>query len=140
MDDVMKRFFERPMPKATPVSKEFWEGINRHEFLIQKCIACGQNIFYPRTHCTKCMSTDLKWIKSSGRGKIYSFTIVRQALLPAFFSEVPYVLAVIELEEGPHLLTNIVSTDIDKVKIGANVVVVYDEIAPQVILPKFKLV
>ena len=128
----------KPVPIPDEVSKTFWQGCRRQELLLQKCCNCGQSQFYPRPICINCMSGNLEWVSSSGRGTVYSFTVVHQNVMPGFAQEVPYVFAIIELAEGVRLSTNIEGCAPADVHIGMPVVVVFEPISPEVSLPKFR--
>ena len=93
----------RPLPEPTPVTAPFWEACKAHLLLLQQCETCGHIQFYPRSLCTACMSDDLRWRPARGRGTVYSYSTVHRALLPGFEEDLPYVVAMIELEEGVRL-------------------------------------
>ena len=97
----------RDVPVPTPETAPFWEGCREGRLLIQHCAACGHRQFYPRLLCTACGATAPAWIEASGRAVVESFTIVRQAIAPSRAPDVPYVLALVRLDEGPTLMTNI---------------------------------
>jgi uncharacterized OB-fold protein len=97
----------KPLPKPTTTSRPFWEAARRHELMLQRCEACNQFIYYPRPRCPHCFSDRLQWRRAGGRGKVYSYTVVRRAS-SRLFADWPYVLAIVELEEGPRMTTNIV--------------------------------
>ncbi len=128
----------KPIPILDEVSKTFWQGCQRQELLLQKCRDCGRFQFYPRPICITCMSRNLEWVRSSGRGTVHSFTVVHQNVMPGFAQEVPYVFAIIELAEGVRLSTNIVGCAPADVYIGMPVVVVFEAISPEISLPKFR--
>lgn len=128
----------KPIPKVDEVSKTFWQGCQRQELLLQKCRDCSRFQFYPRPICINCMSRNLEWVRSSGRGTVHSFTIVHQNVTPGFVQEVPYVFAIIELAEGVRLSTNIVGCAPADVYIGMPVMVVFESISPEINLPKFQ--
>lgn len=130
--------YAKPLPRPTAVSQEFWAAARRHELRLQRCRSCGAHIFYPRAFCPACLSDSLEWTSVSGRGKVYSFTVVRRAMHPAFRPDVPYVLAIVELEEGPRLTTNIVGCDPSDVRVDMPVDVVFDDVTPEVTLVKFQ--
>lgn len=130
--------YRKPIPEADEVSKTFWRGLQRRELLLQRCRACGRYQFYPRPMCVHCWGEDLQWVRSEGRGTVYSFSIVRQNMMPGFAQEVPYVLAVVELEEGVRLGTNIVRCEPDQVSVGMPVIVEFERITDQITLPKFR--
>lgn len=130
--------YDKPLPIPDAVSEKFWEATKRHEFIIQRCRRCGQYIFYPRALCHRCFSSNLEWVKASGRGRVFSYTIIHQAAYPGFRGEVPYVYAIVQLDEGPRLATNIVGCKIEEVKVDMPVTVVFDDVTPEVTLVKFK--
>jgi uncharacterized OB-fold protein len=95
----------RPLPQPTPETEEFWAGARRGELRIQRCRACGKAYFFPRPFCPGCSSSDVEWFTASGRGRLYSYVINHRAP-PNFQDYAPYVIAVVELEEGPRMMTN----------------------------------
>jgi uncharacterized protein len=129
--------YRKPLPYIHNETKVYWEGAKRHELLIRKCRTCGAYHFYPRDFCPSCFSFDVEWMKASGRGVIYSFTICHH---PAqdFNDDVPYNLVLVELEEGARMMSNVVGCTNDDLRIGMSVEVVFDDITDEVTLPKFK--
>ena len=127
----------KPIPALDEVSKTFWQGCQREELLLQRCNNCGRFQFYPRPLCVNCMSRSLEWVRSSGKGAVYSFTVTHQTTTPGFAQELPYVYAIVELAEGVRLTTNIVGCPPEQVYIGMPVVVVFEPISPEISLPKF---
>ncbi len=125
-------------PERTPETAEYWDACARHELLIQRCLACGMHQFYPRLFCAACSASTLEWARASGRGTIKSFTIVRRAVSAAYAADVPYVVALIVLEEGPTMMSNVVGCDVGEVRIGQPVQVVFDDWSKDVSIPKFK--
>jgi len=107
----------RPLPDVDPVSKVFWEGAARGELLYQECPACGNRQFYPRAACTAC-AAEPEWRTASGRGTVHTFTVIRQNLAQPFKDLRPYVVAMVELEEGPRMMTNITDCPVEDVEIG----------------------
>lgn len=130
--------YRKPIPEADEVSKTFWKGLQRRELLIQHCRDCDRYQFYPRPLCVHCWGEDLQWVRSEGRGTVYSYSIVRQNMMPGFAQEVPYVFAVVELEEGVRMSTNIVRCEPDKVTVGMPVVIEFERITNEITLPKFR--
>lgn len=134
--------YTKPLPTPDPLTKIYWDSVKAHAMQLQKCADCGQFIFYPRAVCPGCFSRNLRWTPVSGRGKIYGFTINmgRHPSTAAFGADVPYVIALVELEEGPRMMTNIVGVEPspEHVKVGMDVVVQYDDVTDTVTLPKFK--
>lgn len=131
---------ERPLPIATKLTRPYWDGAKRGLLLVQECNACGSKQFYPRTFCVKCMSDDLHWHRCSGQGRIYTFTINRRAAGEHWKDKVPYVVAIVRLDEGLLMMGNVVGSEALGVKIGSRVHVVYEKINNEVVLPQFELV
>ena len=127
-----------PAPKPSAWSKAFWEGAKEGRLLIQICGACARRVFYPRLYCPSCLSPELGWMQASGRGTIYSYTIVRSNAPSAFAASVPYVVAVVRIEEGVQMLANIVGSDLDELRCDAPVEVVF-EAKGDWVLPQFRL-
>ncbi len=130
--------YDKPIPEPDATTKPFWEALKRHQLFVQHCKDCGEHILYPREVCCRCLSSNLEWVKTSGRGKVYSYTVVREAANPAFKKDVPYIFAIIELEEGPRLTSNVVGCNVDDVKIGMPVRAAFDDVTPDVSLVKFQ--
>lgn len=99
-------------------SRAYWEGAGRGELVLQRCRDCGVVQHRPRGLCATCLSDDIEHFVASGRGSVYTYSVVRQNQMPAFAKAVPYVVSYVQLEEGPQLLTNIVGCDPDDVAIG----------------------
>jgi uncharacterized OB-fold protein len=127
-----------PLPKIDEETKGFWEALQRHEVYVQRCRACGTPRYYPRALCPACLSDETAWVRCSGRGTVYSFTVTHQNQAPGFRDAVPYVLAYVELDEGPRVLTNVVDCPLDRVRIGLPVEAVFEDVTPAVTLLKFR--
>lgn len=130
--------YKKPLPRVDEESRGYWEALARHELYFQRCRACGTRRFPPRAVCPACLSSTTEWVRASGRGTVYSFTVTYQNQAPGFREAVPYVLALVELEEGPRLMTNVVGCAPDEVRIGMPVVVAYHDATPEVTLPLFR--
>lgn len=130
--------YKKPLPHPTSVSMPFWDAAKQHELQLQRCSSCQAHIFYPREVCPECLSSDLTWVKVSGRGSVYSYTIAQAPTHPAFADDVPYVVAIVELAEGPHITTNITGCTPEAMRIGMSVVAAFDDVTPEVTLVKFK--
>lgn len=132
----------RERAKLVPVPNEdtrlYWEGCAREELLLQQCRACGAYRHPPAPLCAQCLSRDTEWVPASGQGTVYSFVVVHQALDPAWAGDVPYVVAIVELTEGPHMLTNIVGTPVDQVAVDMPVQVVFERASDEIMLPRFR--
>lgn len=129
--------YMKPLPEITPDGESFWKGTKRHELLLPRCNACGKLFFYPRSRCVHCFSTDIKWEKVTGKGSIFSYTIVYRTPFEGF--DVPYVLAVIKLDEGPMLLSNVIDCEPEKTAIGDPVEVIFEDVTEEITLPKFRV-
>ena len=130
--------YKKPLPRVDEESKGFWEACQRHELYIQECRACRTPRYYPRALCPACLSSDTRWVLSSGRGTVYTYTVTYQNQAPGFRDELPYVLAYVELPEGVRLLTNIVGCPPEQVRIGMPVEVCFEDVTADITLPKFK--
>ncbi|GAE94459.1 hypothetical protein JCM21714_3617 [Gracilibacillus boraciitolerans JCM 21714] len=96
-----------PEPTITPTSQPFWDKINQQQFYLPQCQDCKKWIFYPREHCPHCFGSELTWKQASGEGRLKTWSIVHRAGHPAWQEKVPYVVGIVELEEGPSLLTHL---------------------------------
>lgn len=128
----------KPVPVVDDDSRVYWEGCKANKLLIRQCRSCQTPFFYPRAICPGCMSMDLDWIESTGQGFVYSYTIARRPAHPSFADDVPYVVALIDLKEGVRMLSGIVGCDVNEVRCGKPVRVVFEERAGFNI-PLFKL-
>ncbi len=128
----------RPVPVPTKETQPYWDGCKQHELRVQQCAACGHHQFYPRLYCTVCMSDRVEWIKTSGRATVLSYTIIYRPVTQAFADNVPYVVALVTLAEGPQMMTNIVGCEPEKVHIGMPVQVTFDDWTEDIAIPKFK--
>ena len=132
---------QRPLPTPmTPEAMPYWEGLKENKLMLPKCGDCKKAFFYPRIACPHCHSRNIGWIQASGKGKLYSFEIAHRALNPNFKIEPPYILAMIELEEGPRMMSNLINIDPDpaKVKCDMPVEVVFEKQTDDVTLPLFQ--
>jgi uncharacterized OB-fold protein len=130
---------DRPViPLANSDTKPFWDGCAEGQLLLQRCAACGAYRHPPSPVCPKCLGEKHEWVASSGRGTVYTFTVVREMRARGWDKMVPYVLAVIELEEGPRMLTNLVDVAPEAVAIGMPVVATFAELDGTTKLPLFR--
>ncbi|HEY7089126.1 MAG TPA: Zn-ribbon domain-containing OB-fold protein [Tepidisphaeraceae bacterium] len=130
--------YRKPLPVPSDDSAPFWEACRKHELLMQRCHKCEHVTFPPTAHCPRCLSPSMTWISTSGKGTIYSFVIYRRAYHPGFEDQLPYVVALVQLEEGPRLISNIVDCDPQAVRCDMPVEVVFDDVTPDVTLFKFR--
>lgn len=125
----------RPLPVPTDISRPHWDGAREGRLMVQHCPACKVHVFIPRRACPHCLGEGMDWVQSSGRGTIYSYTIIHRPPHPAF--EPPYCAAIIELEEGWHMLSNVVGTDPASIAVGQTVQVEFLDCG-DVTLPVFR--
>lgn len=128
-----------PVPKEDAESAPFWRAIHEGRFVLPTCQDCGRSHFYPRAVCPHCRSLAVTYAPASGLGSIYSYTVHRQPAAPEFASEVPYVVALVTLDEGPRMLTRIVGQSPEAVAIGQRVTVVSRRISPDFSIPCFEV-
>ncbi|MFN0030332.1 MAG: Zn-ribbon domain-containing OB-fold protein [Acidimicrobiales bacterium] len=128
----------RPRPKPIPTTQPFWDGLAAETVTLQHCADCGVWVYYPRRRCPGCLSDRLVWEVVSGRGRVYSWTVARQATHPAFEAEVPQILAVVELAEGVRLTTSLVGVEPDGVAVGDEVEPHFDHGADGVTLLRYR--
>ena len=129
---------DRPLPRVDEESRGYWEAARRHEFLLQRCRACSAYRYHPRAVCPDCLSSEVDWVVSAGRGEIYTYTVTYQNQSAGFAGRVPYVLAYVLLEEGIQVLTNIVDIDPDQVRIGQLVEVCFEDLSDEISIPVFR--
>lgn len=128
-----------PLPRPTPVSRPFWEAARQRRLLIQRSCKTGRYVFYPRAVSPFGTDDELAWTEVSGRGHVHAFAIAREATAPHLAAQVPYVIAIIELDEGPHLTANIVGEGAEDVEVGSRVRAEFIDIAPDLTLVQFQL-
>lgn len=130
--------YARPLPQPTPESQPFWDGCRRHALELQRCQACQAFWFPPSSRCPRCWASAWDWRPVSGRGEVFTFTVMRRAYHPGFVDQLPYVVAVVQLEEGPRLISNVVGCEPDAVDVGMAVEVFFEDVTAEVTLPKFR--
>ena len=130
--------YRKPLPRIDEEARGYWEALARHELYFQRCRDCGTKRFYPRALCPVCLSSATEWVRASGRGVVYSFTVTYQNQAPGFREEVPYVLAIVELDEGVRMMTNVVGCAPDAVRVGMEVEVVFEDVTAEITLAKFR--
>jgi uncharacterized protein len=128
---------DKVLPQPSVLTEPYWEACRRGELTMQRCKDCQAYQFYPRTICSHCGGRDVAWSAVSGRGVIKSFTIVRRGISRAY--EAPYVLALINLEEGPCMMSSLVDVDPETVVVGARVTVSFESWSTDIEMPVFKV-
>lgn len=120
-----------PAPPTNPENEPYWDAAREGKLLVKKCNDCGELHFYPRALCPFCFSDRTEWVQSAGRGKIYTYSVMRRA-------PVPYAIAYVTLAEGPTMMTNLVDCDFDALKIGQDVEVVFQDAEEGAKVPMFR--
>ena len=126
------------LPIMDAESEPFWAATKERKFLIRHCSACGRNHFYPRHYCPHCWSEACEWRAASGNGRIYSYTVIHHNDVPPFKEMLPYIVALIDLDEGVRVTANIVECTPDVVHVGLPVEVIYEHINDDITLPQFR--
>jgi len=132
---------DRPLPQPiTPEARPYWDGLREGKLMLPRCQECGHVFFYPRVLCPRCASRAITWIQASGRGRLHAFGIGHQSFNRAYTVRPPYVLAMIELEEGPRMLSNLVNVEPDPQAVTCDmpVEVVFETLTDEVTLPLFQ--
>lgn len=132
--------YKKPLPKPDATTQPFWDSLKAHEMQIQRCNDTGKFFFYPRGMSPFTLSDNISWEAVSGKGTLHAFTIVYNQRAPGFAEEVPYVVAMIDLDEGARMMTNLIDVEADPehVKIGMPVEIVYEDATDEITLPKFR--
>jgi uncharacterized OB-fold protein len=130
----------KPIPQPDDASRPFFEGAQRGELMIQRCTACGAYLAPGSRACTECMSEALEWTPASGRATLFTFAIMHQRYHPGFFEELPYNIAVVELAEGPRMMTNIVDCPQtpEALELDMPLLVTFEKVTDDISLPKFR--
>ena len=130
----------QPLPVLEGFAKDFYEGCQRGELLFQRCSDCGAWRHVPRELCPDCGSWNWEWQASSGRGHVFTWTVIERALHPAFAEAVPFAAVVVELEEGVRLLSHVLDCPPDQLEMDMPVDVVFEGVTAEITLPKFRRV
>ncbi|MCU1357647.1 MAG: DNA-binding protein [Acidimicrobiales bacterium] len=125
-------------PPVTDVSRPFWDATREQRFLVQWCIDCEQPIFYPREVCPSCLGTDLEWRPSAGTGTVYAVSVQHRPAFPTMADRVPYAVALIDLDDGIRLMSNVVECDPETVAPGLAVTVRWELLSDGRHLPQFR--
>jgi uncharacterized OB-fold protein len=128
----------KPLPVLHGLTKEFYDWCAKHELRFQRCTACHAWRHVPREMCAACGSLEWEWARSTGRGRVFTWTVAARAMHPAFQPDVPYAPAVIEMDEGVRVLSLVVDCPPDALAIDMPVEVVFEAATPEITLPKFR--
>jgi len=129
---------EFPIPAPNPDSQAYWDAAKNEQLVIRRCTSCAAFHFMPRHVCPHCWSTDLEWVQASGKGTVHSYSIIRRAPIQSYTTRVPYVVALIDLDEGPRMFANIVGEGALDTQVGSRVGVCFETRA-DFKLPQFML-
>jgi uncharacterized OB-fold protein len=132
--------YSKPLPVIETWNAPYWQAAKRHEFVAQRCQTCGYIHLPPGPVCTNCLAAEQDWVQLSGKGTIYSYGIYYQLWHPGFKADIPYNVALIQLAEGPQIISQVVGCKNEALDCGLDVEVVFDDATPEVTLPKFRLV
>ena len=134
MSEVPRRGI--PLPRPTALSEPFWRGCREGVLRVQRCPTCRTHVFIPQPACPDCLDSNLEWVDASGRGTLYSYTVVHRPQQPVF--DVPYLPIIVELEEGWHMLSNLLGVEPAEVEIGTPLEVSFEKMSEEIHLPYFR--
>ena len=126
-----------PIPRPSKETEPFWNAAKEHRLVMPRCEGCARYAFPPTVACVACGSEQFTWVDVSGYGKVFSFVVYHRVYHPAFRSKVPYVVAVIELDEGPRIISNVVGMPVEDVVCEMPVRVVFDDVREGMVIPQF---
>lgn len=132
--------YDKPLPALAGLSGEFYGWCRQGELRFQRCSDCGTFRHVPREMCAECNSMSWEWVPSSGRGTVFTWTVVQRALHPAFVNATPIAPVIVEMEEGVRLLSTVVDCPPEELAIGMPVEVVFEAVTDDVTLPRFRRV
>lgn len=130
--------YSKPLPTPSATTAPFWEAAHQGRLELQYCGECNSFQYYPRAICSNCWNEDIHWAPCSGKGSVYSYSICNTPGLPSFKDDVPYVVAIVELEEGVRMTTNIIDCAVTDVYIGMKVEAVFERVTDDYSLIKFR--
>ena len=130
--------YTKPLPVPSKWSQPFWDGTKQHKLLLKKCAKCGNIDHPPYLYCAECWAEEHEWIETSGKGTLYAFTTVLLGAPLEFTDDIPYTIAMVDLAEGPRILTTIVDAKPEELEVGMEVEVVFDNLNEEFALPRFR--
>jgi uncharacterized OB-fold protein len=128
----------RPLPRINRDSAPYWESAKEHSLKLQRCTQCERFRFYPSLACHFCSSLEFEWLPISGRGELYTYSIVHRGPGAPFADLLPLVVAMVTLEEGPVLMSNVVGVEPEQVRIGMPLKIAYEDVSDEITLPVFE--
>lgn len=130
--------YDKPVPTIDDDNRQFWEAARERRLDLQRCGQCGELRYPISPYCPNCLSNEFTWEPVSGRGTVFSYIVFHQVYNKAFADDVPYNVALVQLDEGPRMFSNIVNVDNNEVKVGDRVTVVFDDVTPELTIPRFE--
>lgn len=131
--------YTKPLPTLNDENRPFWEACRNGQLRMQQCDACG-HVRFPINHvCPRCLSDAYHWERLSGRGTVFSYVVFHQVYNKAFAQDVPYNVAMVQLDEGPRMYSNVVGVPNDAVKVGDQLLVTFDAVTEEITIPRFRL-
>lgn len=130
--------YAKPLPALTKLNRPYFEGGLRGELRLQRCTSCGHRWFPASTHCPRCLATEHEWAPVSGHGRVWSWIVMHQRYFKAFESEIPYNVALVQLEEGPLMMSALVDIPPADIRCDLPVQVVFERVTDEIALPKFR--
>lgn len=130
--------FVKPLPLVTPTTKPYWDGLNEGVVKLQYCGVCNCYIFYPRSHCPRCLNQQLDWREVSGEGTLHTFTVTSQPTAPHFADEVPQMLAMVDLDVGVRMTSTLKNVEPENIKVGMRVKPFFDPLSEDITLLRFQ--
>lgn len=134
----MSETYDKPLPTITPETEPFWTATRNGKLSMQKCCGCGHVRYPVSAVCPRCLSEDAEWVDLSGKGSVFSYIVFHQVYNQAFAKDVPYNVALIQLDEGPRMFSNVVGVPNDAVKVGDRVEAVFEKATDTVTIPRFR--
>ena len=139
---MSERWFpdEMPVPAVNAETNGWWEEASKHRLVVERCTDCGRTRHPPGPVCPQCRSMESEWFRLPGTGTVFTFTVVRQAFIPALAEKIPYVVMALDLDgaEGARMVSNLIDIDPADVSIGMRVEVVWEDMGPDLALPRFR--
>lgn len=130
--------YDKPLPEITRHNRGYFEGTRQGELRLQRCSQCGRYRFPPSTHCPECLSEAFTWQPSSGRGRLWSWIVMHQRYFKAFAADLPYICALVQLEEGPLMMSTVVGAAKEELRCDLPLRVVFEEATEEISIPKFQ--
>lgn len=131
--------YDKPLPTLTDENRPFWAACREGRLSLQRCGGCGHLRYPINAFCPRCLGDVFNWHDVSGRGSVFSYVVFHQAYHPGFKAAVPYNVALVQLDEGPRMYSNVVGTSNEQVKVGDRVEVTFEPVTPEISIPRFRL-